>query len=114
MARYLEYETASGRIVSEIKSASEPAVAEGCGLLQIPDDAELDTTQYAVRNGVLVKCWEPNEERIERERLKRERTQRVRERLKSMMYEVCIALLEDDNSALGELRAEYRELKAYL
>lgn len=114
MAKYLEYETASGHIVSEIISSSKPTTADGYGLLAIPDDAELDTTLYIVKNDTLVKQFETNEERIERERLKREQQERVRERLHSMMYEVCISLLEDDDTALKELRKEYKELKAYM
>ena len=114
MARYLEYEINSGRIISEIISATEPTPAEGYGLLEIPDGAELDTTIYAVRNGVLVKQYETNEERIERERLRLEEKARVRERIKSMVYEVIIALLENDEAALEELREEYRTLKAYM
>ena len=114
MARYLEYEKTTGRIISEIISPSEPAVGDTYGLLEIPSDVELDTTIYAVKNGVLVKNFETNEERIEREHIKREQKEKVRKRIKSMMYEVCIALLEDDNNALDELRKEYRELKAYL
>ena len=114
MARYLEYEINSGRIISEIISAAEPTPAEGYGLLEIPDGAELDTTIYAVRNGVLVKQYETNEERIERERLRLEEKARVRERIKSMVYEVIIALLENDDAALEELREEYRTLKAYM
>ena len=114
MARYLEYEKNTGRIICEIISASEPAVSDNYALLEIPEDAELDTTIYAVKNGVLVKNYETNEERIERERIKREKNERVRKRIKSMMYEVCITLLEDDSNALEELRKEYRELKAYL
>ena len=39
---------------------------------------------------------------------------RVRERIKSMVYEVIIALLENDEAALEELREEYRTLKAYM
>ena len=114
MAKYLEYEAASGHIVSEIISSSEPTAADGYGLLEIPEDAEIDTTLYIVKNGTLVKQFETNEERIERERLKREQQERVRERLHSMMYEVCISLLEDDDTALKELRNEYKELKAYM
>ena len=112
--RYLEYETATGRIISEITCKDKPTPAEGFSLLEIPGDAEIDTNIYAVKNGVLVKCYETNEERIERERLKREQQAKVRMRMKAMMYEVCIALLEDDNSAIEQLRQEYRELKAYL
>ena len=114
MAKYLEYEAASGHIVSEIISSSEPTAADGYGLLEIPEDAEIDTTLYIVKNGTLVKQFETNEERIERERLKQKQQERVRERLQSMMYEVCISLLEDDDTALKELRNEYKELKAYM
>ena len=114
MARYLEYEIKSGRIISEIISAVEPTPAEGYGLFPIPDDAELDTTLYAIKNGVLVKQYETNEERLERERLKRERMAQVRLRIQSMVNEVIIALLEDDEAAIKELRQEYKQLKAYM
>ena len=112
--KYLEYEINSGRIISEIISVAEPTPAEGYGLFAIPDDAEIDTTLYAVRNGVLVKQYETNEERIERERLKREKKQKARQRLESMVYEVIITLLENDVATMEELREEYRTLKAYM
>ncbi|MBQ7220794.1 MAG: hypothetical protein IJS28_07435 [Synergistaceae bacterium] len=112
--RYLEYETATGRIISELTSRDKPTPSEGFSLLEIPEDADIDTTLYAVKNGVLVKCYETNEERLERERLKREHLEKVRMRMKAMMYEVGIALLEEDDNAIKQLRQEYRELKAYL
>ena len=114
MARYLEYELSSGRIISEITSDTKPATEEGYGLLEIPEDTEIDTTLYAIKNGVLVKNYETNEERLERERLKRENAERARNRLRAIAFEVCIAILEDDDSAIEELRGEYRELKAYI
>lgn len=114
MAKYLEYEKASGHIVSEIISVKQPEVSNGYGLLEIDDNTEIDTRLYAIKNGVLVKNYETNEERLERERLKKEHTESVRKRVKSMMYEVCISILENDDDALDELRREYKELKAYL
>ena len=114
MAKYLEYDLASGQIVSEMTSSIPPTPATGYGLLEIPESAVLDTTLYIVKNGVLVKQYETNEERIERERLKREQREKVRARIRSMAHEVCICILENDEAALKELREEYRSLKAYM
>ena len=114
MARYLEYDTASGRILSEIISTSEPEVRESIGLLEIDTEAEIDTNLYIVKNGVLVKQFETNEERIEREKLKREHQEKVRRRVQSMVFEVSIAILEGDDEAIEELRREYKKLKVYM
>ena len=112
MAKYLEYEINSGRIISEIISAAEPTPADGYGLYPIHDDAELDTTLYKVLNGVLVKQYETNEERLERAIRKKEQGENVRLRLQSIVYEVIFAILEDDDAAMKELREEYKQLKA--
>ena len=114
MARYLEYDKSTGRIISEIISSKEPQTLDNIAILEIKGDDEIDTTIYAVKNGVLVKNFETNEERIERERLRKEHKEKVRRRLKSMMYEVCLSILEDDTNALNDLRREYRELKAFI
>ncbi len=114
MARYLEYEITSGRILSEVTSETRPEVTEGLGLLEISGDAEIDTSIYGVRGGQLVRLYETPEERAERERLRKERAEQVRLRLKRMIYELGIALLEDDETAITELRKEYRELKVYM
>ena len=112
MARYLEYEKSTGRIVSEIISPSEPTVAAGFGIFELNSDEELDTNLYAIKNGVLVKNYETNEERIERLKARAEQRQKIRKRIQSMVNEVCITILENDPDALEGLRAEYRELKA--
>lgn len=114
MARYLEYEKASGRIISEIISTDEPIVANGIELFEIAPDVELDTSLYSVKNGMLVKQYETNEERIESEKLKREHQEKVRKRVQSMVFEVPIAILEGDDEAIEELRKEYRKLKAFM
>ena len=114
MARYLEYETTTGRIISEVISSTKPKMSEVYDFLEIPDDLEIDTTLYAVRNGQLVKLYETNEERLQRELLRRENIERIRERIKSMMYETCIAILDENDNALKNLRKEYKELKVYL
>ena len=114
MSKYLEYEITSGKIISEINSDELPESSEGYGMLEIADDLKLDTTGYAVRNGALVKDFETNEERLERERLRREQADQMRQRLKAMIYECVIAILENDDDAIEELRAEYRQLKVYL
>ena len=114
MARFLEYDKTNGRIISEIFCAEVPEPSAGIGLLEIDTDAELDTNLYAVKNGVLVKQYETNEERIERIRLRQEQREKVRKRIKSMVHEVIITILENDADALEALREEYRTLKAYL
>ncbi len=114
MARYLEYEKSTGRIVSEIISPSEPAVAAGFGVFELNSDDEFDTNLYAVKNGVLVKNYETNEERIERLKARAEQREKVRRRIRSMINEVCVTILENDNEALEALRAEYRRLKALM
>ena len=112
MARYLEYEKSTGRIVSEILSATEPKVSQNFGLFELNADAELDTRLYAIKNGVLVKNYETNEERIERLKVKQQQREKVRKRILSMVNEVIITILENDTDALEELRKEYKELKA--
>ena len=114
LARYLEYEKATGRIVSEIISPNEPAVATGFGVFELNSDEELDTNLYAIKNGVLVKQYETNEERIERLKLRAKQREKVRMRIRSMVNEVIITILENDNKALEELREEYKALKRYM
>ena len=114
MARYLEYDKTNGRIISEVFSPTEPTPSAGIALLEIDADAEIDTNLYAVKNGVLVKQYETNEERIERIRLRQEQREKVRKRIHSMVHEVIITILENDKDALEALRDEYRTLKAYI
>lgn len=114
MAKYLEYDKTTGRIISEIIAPSQPTVSSAVGLLEIDPDAEIDTNLYAVKNGVLVKQYETNEERIERIRLRQEQREKVRLRIRSMLNELCVIILENDTDALEKLREEYRTLKAYL
>ena len=114
MSRYLEYEITSGRILSEVTSDTAPEVVDGIGFLEVSGDGDIDTSIYGVRCGQLVRLYETAEERAERERLRKERAEQVRLRLKRMIYELGIALLEDDASAITELRKEYKELKVYM
>ena len=58
--------------------------------------------------------YETNAEKSEQERIKREYAETVRARIRSMINELCIALLEDDNEEIGRLRREYKNLRAYL
>ena len=112
MAKYLEYDKSSGRIISEIISDEQPETFEGYGLLEIDENQEIDTTIYGVRQGNLVKIHETTTERLERERLRKERQEQTRLRVKAMTYEICLALLDDNDSAVKELQAEFRKLKA--
>lgn len=114
MSRYLEYEIASGRILSEVTSETDPEAVEGIGFLEVSGDTDINTSLYVVKCGQLVSLSEEAERRAERERLKHEKADQIRQRLRSMVYEVNIAILEEDDAALSELRREYRELKVYL
>ena len=114
MSKYLEYELTNGKIVSEIISDEAPEALEGYGVLEIDENLKIDTTGYAVRDGTLVKDFETNEERQERERLQKEFAEKMRQRLKSMIYETVISILENDEEAIEELRAEYKQIKVYL
>ena len=114
MARYLEYDKATGRIISEIISSSKPDVSGNYGVLEIDSSLELNVALYAVKDGNLVKMYETNEERFERERVIKEQREQVRQRVKAMTYEVIMAILDDDDKALKDLKAEYKSLKVFL
>ena len=113
MARYLEYDKTSGRILSEITSDTKPETSENCGLLEISGNDEINTTLYAVRSGQLVKLYESETERQERERIRREQMESIRQRVKGMTYELCLAILDANDDAVKDLQNEYRSLKAY-
>ena len=114
MGRWLEYDEATGRILSEVSSEDPPETTDGYGLLKINEYQEIDTSLYGVRDGQLVKLYETNAEKQERERIRREHLEKVRSRLKGMTYELCIAMLDDNDAAVKNLKAEFREMKAYL
>ena len=114
MARYIEYDTVSGHIISEIKADKPPEVSLGVSLLDIEDEAEIEIGRYIVRDGKLQKIYETNEEKDEQSRIKKEYAESVRARVRNMTSELCIALLEDDNEEIGRLRREYKNLRAYL
>lgn len=114
MARYIEYDTASGHIISEIKADKPPEVPLGISLLDIEDDIEIEIGRYIVKDGKLQKIHETNAEKDEQARIKREYAESVRARVRSMISELCIALLENDEEEIGRLRQEYKSLRAYL
>lgn len=114
MARYLEYDITTGRIISEVIADSRPEMSGSCELLEIPDNLEINTMLYAVRDGQLVKIYETNEERLERERFKREQSEQIRQRMKAIREEFITAQLEDDYEAVENLKAEYKSLRGYL
>ena len=58
--------------------------------------------------------YETNEEKLERERIRKEHGEKIRRRVKAMMYEVIIALLDENEDALKDLRKEYKSIKGYL
>ena len=120
--KYLEYELASGRILSEIDCDTEPESTDGTGLLRIGDDEEIDTINYAVRYGALVKVSETSQERLERERIRREHGEQCRRRLKSLIPEIVIAMLDSGtlyqlfprDERIKSLCKEYAAMKAYI
>ena len=114
MARYLEYETLTGHIISEFISPITPDSTEEISYLAIDDDLVIDTANFAVKDGKLVKLFETNDERIERERIKQEHTEKIRNRIKSMCYELNLAFLDNNNEAVKALQKEFQELKVYL
>ena len=114
MARYLEYETLTGHIISEFSSNSQPDPSDGISYLPIDDNLVIDTASFAVKNGTLVKLYETNEERIERERVKQEQTDKIRNRINSMCHELDFAILDNNDNAVKELQKEFKELKALL
>lgn len=114
MSKFLEYNLHNGLIISEISAVSPPLPAEGFALLQVDDNLNIDTSSYAVREGQLVKLFETNAEIAERERLRRVHYEKVRERLHSMIHECVIAILDDNNQEINNLRNEFKQLKRYL
>ena len=114
LAKYLEYDINSGRIISEIISSSPPKVLDGFSLLEVDSEQEIDTSAYAIRDGKLVKLYETAEERIERERLRKVKKEQTRERIKSMGWECIMAILDDNDDAVKSLQKEFKGLKAYI
>ena len=114
MARYLEYDKSTGHIISEIISGTRPKISGNYDILEIPDELEVNTALYAIRDNQLVKLYETNEERLERERVRQEYGEQIRSRVKTMKSEAVIAILDDNEGALNELKKEYRGLKVYL
>ena len=114
MNKFLEYDINSGQIVCILSADNPPMPANGFALLQIDDNCNIDTSSYAVRNGQLVKLFETNAERAEREKLRKEYYEQTRLRLKSLIFEFVVALLDDNLNAINELKQEYKKLKVYL
>lgn len=114
MTKYIEYDTASGHIISELKADNPPAVSDGVSLLELDSNAEIEIGRYIVKDGELRKIYQTNEEKDEQERIKREYAEQVRARVKDMINELGIAILEDDNEEIERLRREYKNLRAYL
>lgn len=113
MGRYLEYDTSSGRIISEITSPKEPETSPGMAVIEIGWDEKIDIRRYAVRNGAVVKTAESNTEREERERLKREYGASMRRRIQSLKQEFLGALIDGNEAEIERLREEYKKLKVY-
>ena len=114
MARYLEYEEDSGRILCELTSETEPAVQDGHGALEVDESLQIDPANYIVREGALVRARETSAERAERLKQAKERAERGKRRVKSMMNEFVLALLDGNEDAQMRLRKEFQQIKAVL
>ncbi|MBQ9526905.1 MAG: hypothetical protein IJR68_04775 [Fretibacterium sp.] len=114
MRRFLEYEAESGNILCELYSDSAPETGAGHGILEIDVNLSLDTNNCAVRDGRVVRLYETAEERRERERLRREHKERAQVRIRALIFEFMVALIEEDNSRMSELREEYAHLRSFL
>ena len=112
--RYLEYVLETGKIISELTSTQEITPAEGCGLLEIDGDLIIDTNNYIVRNGVLAKSYETEEERRERMRLRQEKMEKNRERARAMFNEFIWAGLDNDQETIKSLQAEFKTIKGLM
>ncbi|MBQ3446107.1 MAG: hypothetical protein IJG37_00505 [Synergistaceae bacterium] len=108
----MEYDKATGRILSEITSETELEGTELVGLALIDDEDEIDTLNHVVKNGRLKKLSETESDRQERERIRREHQAMMQKRLNSMCREAIISILEDDEEELKNLRREYRRMKS--
>ena len=97
MRKFLEYDINSGQVISVITCENPPEPSNGLGLFEIDLNMNIDTSVYAVRDNQLVKLYETNAERAQREKLRKEYAEGVRKRLKSMIYEFVVALLDDMN-----------------
>lgn len=114
MARYIEYDIASGHIISELNAAKPPELSDGTALLELDNDCSIEISRYIVKDGQLVKIHETNTEKDEQERIRQEYSASVRLRVKSIINEFCLALLEEDDEEITRLRKEYKHLRAYL
>ena len=100
---WLEFETDSGRIVCEVKSGGTPTVMEGHDVIPAPEDWDGDILGWTVVDGALARARTTKPERVEHDRV---------ERIKDLMNEFIVALLDEDAEAVTALKAEFRRLKA--
>ena len=114
MHKYLEYDIQSGQIISELICENKPLPSNGFAMLEIDVHLNIDTSSYAVREGQLVKLFETNAERAERERLQKEYHEQIRSRLRTMVHEFIIAMLDDNDDEIQNLKNEFKQLKVYL
>ena len=114
MARYIEYEKKTGRIISEVISDTQPETSGNCALLEINDDLQIDTSLYAVKDGQLVKAQESISERLEREELSKQHLENTRKRMKSLGWECIMAILDNNDEAVKECQNEFKKLKAFI
>ena len=112
--KFLEYDRTSGKIICELISESKPEATGNLDFLEIPEDEDIDTSLYAVKEGLIVKLYETNEERLERERIRKERAEAYRSRMKSLPIEFVFALMHDDEITANKCKKELHEIERYL
>lgn len=112
--RYLEYEESTGHILCEIESGTEPAVGNGHAVIPAPEEWDGDILGWTVKDGALTCIRSTELERLEAERNRRAQQERAQWRLQALINEFNVAMLDEDEDRVAELRAEFRRLKALL
>ena len=110
----MEFEKDSGRIVCEVKSGGTPSVMEGHEVIPAPEGWDGDILGWVVKDGTLTRVRSTELERLEAERNRRAQQERAQWRLQALINEFNVAMLDEDEDRVAELRAEFRRLKALL
>ena len=119
MAKWLEYEVDTGRILclltlADDGSGEEPRLQPGNALIAAPEDWDGDAEGWTVQDGELERTRMTPAERRELERQRRERAANAWKRVIQIKDELILALLEDDGERIAGLKAEYKRLKGLL
>ena len=104
---WLEFETNSGRIVCEVKSGGTPSVMEGHDVIPTPEDWDGDILGWTVKDGTAVRTRP-----VDPEPQEFELANPGQGRIKDLMNEFTVALLDGDAKKTAALREEFRRMKA--